>query len=139
MKKINGLALIVIGVLHSAIALGIPSAVGFSGIWQEIIDLGVIDAVKPNQLRIWGYYWFLVPGFLMILYGFLCHWIENQLDLPLPTFVGWGLLIFSCFCILLDIDSGFWLVLLVAVNAIANTSMNRKAWQPFMRDRKQEL
>ncbi len=119
MKKINGLALIVIGLLHSAIALGIPGTLGFSGIWQEIIGLGVVDAVKSNELRIWGYYWFLVPGFLMILYGFLCHWIENQLNLPLPAFVGWGLLIVSCFCILLDIDTGFWLVLLVAVNVIA--------------------
>ncbi|MCU0542050.1 MAG: DUF6463 family protein [Oscillatoriaceae cyanobacterium Prado104] len=121
MKKINGLALIAIGLLHSAIALGIPGAMGFSGIWQEIIDLGAIDAAKPNELRIWGYYWLLMPGFLLILFGFLCHWIENQLNLPLPAFVGWGLLIFSCFGILLDIDTGFWLVLLVAVNAIVTS------------------
>ncbi|MBE9094119.1 DUF6463 family protein [Tychonema sp. LEGE 07203] len=118
MEKISGLALIVLGLVHSLIALAIPGAIGFSGIWQEIIDAGVVDTVKPESLRIWGYYWFLVLGFLMIIYGLLCYWIENQLNQPLPSFAGWSLLVFSGFCIVLDIDTGVWLVLLVAINAI---------------------
>lgn len=119
MKQINGIALIAIGLLHILVALLMPGIIGFSGVWQDIIEAGTFDAVKIDNLRIWGYYWFLVPGFFLILYGILCHWIENQLHLPLPAFVGWGLLIVSCFCILLDVDTGFWLVLLVAINAIA--------------------
>jgi hypothetical protein len=118
MNKISGIALVAFGLLHILIELLIPGALGFSGIWPEIIDAGVVDAVKPGDLRIWGYYWFLVPGFLVILLGLLCHWIEHQLNRPLPMFFGWGLLLVSCFCILLDVDTGFWLVLLVAVNAI---------------------
>jgi hypothetical protein len=47
-----------------------------------------------------------------------CLWFDEQLGRPLPWFLGWGLLIIACFCIVLDIDTGFWLVLLVAVNAI---------------------
>jgi hypothetical protein len=80
-----------------------PGAIGFSGIWKEIGDVGVVDAVKSESLRIWGYYWFLVPGFLMILYGLLCHWIENHLSRPLPSFAGWGLLAVAGFGIVLDI------------------------------------
>jgi hypothetical protein len=80
MRKISGLALITLGWLHSLIALIMPGAIGFGGIWQEIAEVGVVDAVKPEALRIWGYYWFLVPGFFLILYGFLCYWIEHQLD-----------------------------------------------------------
>lgn len=96
-----------------------PGAIGFSGIWQQIADVGVFDAVKSDSLQIWGYYWFLMCGFLEIIYGFLCHWIENQLNVPLPSFVGWGLLLVAGFGIVLDLDTGFWLVLVVAINAIA--------------------
>jgi hypothetical protein len=84
MKKISGLALIVIGLLHSLIALAIPGAIGFSGIWQDIINAGVIDAATPDAPGIWGYYWFLASGLLMMIYGFLCYWIENQLNQPFP-------------------------------------------------------
>jgi Family of unknown function (DUF6463) len=73
MKKISGYALVIIGLLHSLIGLVLPGAIRFSGIWQEIIDVGVIDAAKPDSLRIWGYYWVLMPGFIMILLEFLCH------------------------------------------------------------------
>jgi len=119
MKKISGAALVSIALLHSLIGLIAPGLIGFKDILQDIANLGVIDAVKPDTLRIWGYYWFLISGFLLMLFGCLCHWIENHLDLPLPPFTGWGLLVIACFGIVLDIDSGFWLVLLVALNAIA--------------------
>lgn len=119
MSKISGMALVAIGLLHLLTGLVIPQMIGFSGIWQEIVDVGVIDAVTPESLRIWGYYWYLVPGLFVILLGLLCHWIEHQLNQPLPLFLGWGLLIATCFCIVLDIDTGFWLVSLVAMNAIA--------------------
>ncbi|NJR48386.1 MAG: hypothetical protein HC780_01355 [Leptolyngbyaceae cyanobacterium CSU_1_3] len=132
MGKINGFALIVFGLLHSLVALVIPGAIGFSGIWQDIIEAGVLDVVKPDSLRIWGYYWFLALGFLMTLYGFLCYWIENQLNQPLPSFAGWSLLIFSVFCIVLDVDTGFWLVLLVAVNEIV-ASWRKHPVQPNVR------
>jgi hypothetical protein len=129
MTKISGLALVAIGLLHTLIALIMPGAIGFSGIWQEIANVGVVDAVKPESLRIWGYYWFLVPGFLMLLYGLLCYWIEHQLGRPLPLFAGWGLLMLACFCIVLDIDTGFWLVLLVAVNAIVASQRTLQSGQ----------
>jgi hypothetical protein len=117
-KKISGLALMVIGLLHSLIALATPGAVGFSGIWQDIINAGVVDAATPDAPVIWGYYWFLASGLLMMIYGCLCYWIENQLNQLLPSFAGWSLLILSALGIVLDLDTGFWLVLLVAINAI---------------------
>lgn len=127
MQKISGLALIIIGLLHSAIALLIPGTIGFSGIWEEIFDIGVFDAVNPEYIRILGYYWFVISGLLAILYGLLCHWIENQLNYPLPPFVGWGLLTLACFGIALDIDTGLWLVLLVAINAIVASQRSKRS------------
>jgi hypothetical protein len=121
MPKVSGLALVAIGLLHTLVTLAMPEVIGFDGIWQEIAEAGVVDAVTPESLRIWGYYWFLVPGFLTILCGLLCHWIEHYLQRPLPLFLGWGLLAIACFCIVLDLDTGFWLVLLIAVNAIASS------------------
>jgi hypothetical protein len=130
MKKISGFVLSIIGLLHSLLALVMPGTIGFSGIWSEIMDVGVIDAAKPDSLRIWGYYWFLMPGFIMILFGLLCYWIENQLNVSLPWFVGWGLLLVACFGILLDLDTGFWLVLLVAINAIIASHRGNQSRQP---------
>jgi hypothetical protein len=127
MKKISGLALIIIGLLHSAIAVLIPGAIGFRNIWQKIAEVGVFDAAKPESLAIWGYYWFVIAGLFTILYGFLCHWIENQLNHPLPPLVGWGLLAFACFGIVLDLESGFWLVLLVAVNALVASQRSKRS------------
>lgn len=126
MKKVSGLALVSIALLHSLIGLIAPGLIGFEGIWQDIANSGVIDAAKPDALRIWGYYWFLISGLFLMLFGGVCHWIENQLDLPLPPFAGWGLLVIACFGIVLDIDSGFWLVLLIALNAIAVSRFRRQ-------------
>lgn len=128
--KGSGLALIAIGLIHVLIALFIPGAIGFGGIWQEIANVGVIDAVNPESLRVWGYYWFLVSGFFTVLYGFLCRWIEHHLNRPLPGFAGWGLLMIACFGIVLDIDTGFWLVLLIAINAIVASQRVPQFGQP---------
>ncbi|MBE9079089.1 hypothetical protein IQ241_17590 [Romeria aff. gracilis LEGE 07310] len=126
MSKISGTALIAIGLLHSLLALLMPGIFGFSDIWQDIAAAGVVDAASPESLRIWGYYWLLMPGFLLIPFGLLCYWIEHQLDLPLPSFVGWGLLAIALFGIVLDIDTGFWLVLVVAINAIVASRLKQK-------------
>lgn len=129
MKKITGLALVVVGLLHSLIGLVMPGLIGFSGIWTEILDARVIDAVNPESLRIWGYYWFLIAGLLTILYGFLCYWVEHQLSLQLPSFAGWGLLAIASFGIVLDIDTGFWVVLLIAINAIVASHRSQQPSQ----------
>ncbi|MGF1567107.1 MAG: DUF6463 family protein [Nodosilinea sp.] len=118
MPKISGLVLVAIALLHSLVGLTLPGLVGFEDIWQEIADAGVLDAAKPEALRIWGYYWFLVSGFLLMLCGGLCHWIEHHLDRSLPAFAGWGLLAIALFGIGLDLDTGFWLVLPVAINML---------------------
>jgi len=117
MHGINGLALVAIGVLHS-LALFLPGAIGFPGIWSEIRDAGVVDAVSSKALRIWGYYWFLMPGFALIVLGILCVWVERSLKRPVPGQVGWALLFLAAFGIVLDTDTGFWLVLAVAISII---------------------
>ena len=116
MRGVNGIALIVIGLLHS-LALVIPGAIGFQGIWSEIRRTGVIDAVSGSSganLRVWGYYWFLIPGFMLIILGMLCAWVERSVQRSVPAFVGWALLAFCAFAILPDTGTGFWLVVAVA-------------------------
>lgn len=117
MRRVNGIALVAIGLLHS-LALVLPGAVGFGGIWSEIVEAGFVDAVSTKALRIWGYYWFLMPGFALVVLGLLCAWVERRLDRPLPAFVGWTLLAFSVFGIVLDLDTGFWLVAAVSVSIV---------------------
>lgn len=118
MPKISGLALVAIALLHSLVGLIWPELVGFGNIWPDIAAAGVVDVAKPEALRIWGYYWFLLSGFLLMLFGGLCHWIEHHLSCSLPAFAGWGLLVIALFGIGLDLDTGFWLVLPVAINVL---------------------
>jgi len=117
MRGINGVALVVIGLLHS-VALFVPGAIGFPGIWSEIREAGFVDAVSSSALRIWGYYWFLMLGFALIVLGMLCAWVERTLKRAVPARVGWALLALAAFGIILDTDTGFWLGLLVAVSMI---------------------
>jgi len=117
MRRVSGILLIAIGLLHS-LALVIPGAIGFQGIWREIAQAGFLDAVSSKSLRIWGYYWFLIPGFLMIVFGLLCHWVEHRLNHPVPAVVGWALFVLTVFGVLLDTNTGFWLVMAVAINII---------------------
>lgn len=117
MRGVNGLALVAIGLLHS-LALFLPVAIGFPGIWSEIHDAGLVDAVSSKALRIWGYYWFLMPGFVLIVLGLLCAWVERSLMRPVPALVGWALAFLAVFGIVLDTDTGFWLVLFVAISMI---------------------
>jgi len=117
MRGVNGLALVAIGLLHS-LALFLPGAIGFPGIWSEIRDAGLVDAVSSKALRIWGYYWFLMPDFVLIVLGMLCAWVERSLMRPVPALVGWALAFLAVFGIVLDTDTGFWLVLFVAISMI---------------------
>lgn len=117
MRGINGLVLVGIGLLH-CLALFLPGAIGFPGIWSEIRDAGLVDAVSSKALRIWGYYWFLMPGFVLIVLGMLCAWVERSLMRPVPAPVGWALVLCAVFGIVLDTDTGFWLVLFVASSMI---------------------
>lgn len=132
MKSISGLALAAIGLIHCLVAFLMPGAIGFGGVWKEIVGAGIIDAVKAESLRIWGVYWFLMPGLLMIIFGLLCHWIENRLRHPLPSFAGWTLLAAASFGIILDLDTGFWLVLLIAVNMIVVSRRAKQADQQLV-------
>jgi hypothetical protein len=51
------------------------------------------------------------------------------LNAPLPTFFGWGLFVVAGFGILLDVDTGFWLVLIVAINAIVVSQQGDRSRQ----------
>ncbi len=117
MRGVNGLALIVIGLVHS-LALIRPGIVGFEGVWSEIARAGYVNSVSIEAPRIWGYYWFLMPGFALIVLGIVCAWVERTLNRTLPARAGWALLGFAAFGIALDTNTGFWLVLAVAVNIV---------------------
>ncbi len=117
MRRVNGVALVVIGLVHS-MALAFPGIIGLDGVWSEIARAGYVNAVSPEAPRIWGYYWFLMPGFALIVLGIVCAWVERSLDRALPARVGWALLGLAAFGIVLDTNTGFWLVLLVAISII---------------------
>ncbi|MBI1749247.1 MAG: hypothetical protein HY234_07255 [Acidobacteria bacterium] len=105
--------LIAIGLLHSV--LGIVWAAGSPALRAEFIRSGLLDAVNDHSPRATFYFWFLLAGFCMILLGQLGLWAERALQRPLPAFVGWELLVIALFGVVLDPDSGFWLLLALAI------------------------
>ncbi len=123
MRGISGLLLIAIGVLHTVV--GIFN--GYSVLSQ--ISRATFSTETSRQLvaalgRQFAF-WFLFGGFLMLALGHLLTWIERRLGRPVPSFIGWELLVLSVAGLLAMPVSGFWLVFAVAIYTIVKARRTR--------------
>jgi hypothetical protein len=110
MRGVAGILLAGIGVLH--LLLGTFLA---THLWEAIAAGHVVNPVESHRPGVTLEFWFLMFGFPLLFLGHLCAWVERRLHHRVPAFVGWELLALSLLGIVLDPDSGFWLVLGVAV------------------------
>ena len=113
MRGTSGLLLIGIGVLHTVFG----AFQGYSLLSQ--ISRTTFSTETGRQLvTALGkefIFWFLFGGFVMLILGHLLAWIEKRLNHPLPSFVGWELLVLSVIGLVILPVSGFWLVLALAI------------------------
>ena len=123
MRKVNGHLLIFSGFFH--MLLGVLSGFGqlkfivSYGIWNALGQqsqsqcLASLGCAQANAL-----WWFVSWGAMLVILGAVVFWVERCLHQRVPTAVA-CLLFFLCLlsAILMPV-SGFWFVMLVAMNMI---------------------
>lgn len=106
-----GKSIMIIGAIHTAFGLAV-----FRSTLAEIFREGFVNTVNGQPLREFAF-WFLVFGFLAIIFGALVDWCERQ-DVKLPKFLGWSLLALTLIIVTIMPISGGWLLLIPAIGAI---------------------
>jgi hypothetical protein len=74
-----------------------------------MVRAGVFDSVGDDTNPRAAAFWFLVTGCLIALLGWLCRWVEVQMDRPLPAGLGWGLVLLGVACVVPMPLTGAWL------------------------------
>lgn len=100
--KYSGWYLVAVGVIHNAVGLLLGQ-----DILINIIKDGLINTIHMEYDRNF-LFWFLMIGFFWI--GIGIHWqsILRTYERPLPSFLGWGVLIFALMGVMLSPLSGIW-------------------------------
>ena len=112
MHRFGGHVLTAIGGLHLAVG-SLAYARPLAAIGRD----GFVNAVDGHVDRD-AAFWFLMTGVLLVLLGQLVRWAQRRLG-TLPAFLGWSLLALAAVGAILMPFSGFWLLLVAAVLALA--------------------
>ena len=111
MRGIAGTLLAVIGALH--VGLGLAVAGSLRGAVASGRVVNPVESFANSSISL--EFWFLMFGLPLLILGHLAAWVERRFECRLPAFVGWELLGVSALGVVLDPDSGFWLLLVVAL------------------------
>ncbi len=106
-----GKSIMIIGAIHSAFGF-----VVFRSTLAEIIRDGLVNTVNGQPMREFAF-WFIIFGFLAIIFGMFVDWGERQ-DLKLPKFLGWSLLALTLIIVTTMPISGGWLLFIPTIGAI---------------------
>lgn len=106
-----GKSIMIIGAIHSAFGFVI-----FRSTLAEIFRDGLVNTVNGQPMREVAF-WFIVFGFLAIIFGALIDWCERQ-SVKLPKFLGWSLLALTTVIVTIMPISGGWTLLIPAIGLI---------------------
>lgn len=110
-KKWIGRVIILIGVVH--LFYGITT---YGTTWSKMFRDGLFNTVDGSPAHE-AAFWFIFFGFLMLIFGGLVDWFENNKQ-QLPLFLGWSLLALSVAGVVMMPVSGWWFLIVSAVGAI---------------------
>ena len=124
--SIGGFLLIGLGVLHTLAGIieGWPQMVAIidQGLWNALGQQSQDLCINSSScLQMNGIWWFTAWGLMLVLYGFVCLWIERSQKKMVPEFISWFIFFIATLCAVLMPESGFWLVSAVAVYMVINT------------------
>lgn len=102
-----GLLMMATGALHTLLGFLV-----FTGPARAIWQAGVWNSIARDYSRA-TILWFTCSGVLLLLMGYLMHWILRQQ--PLPRALGVGLAVLGLAGGVIMPASGFWLVLVLAI------------------------
>ncbi len=117
--KWSGMFLAATGLIHTLYAL-----IAQGGIWMAIFRDGAVGAVGANADRSYAL-WFFMCGILLVMWGITLHYYTRQTQKPVPSFLGYTLLLFAAAGCIFEPVSGFWLLLPQALLMIAAGRKNR--------------
>jgi hypothetical protein len=118
MKKWIGKSIMIIGAIHSLIGI-----VMFHPMLAEIIEEGIFNTVNGQVLRELAF-WFIIFGYLAIIFGLLIDWCERR-EIKLPGFLGWNLLALTLLIVIIMPISGGWFLLAPAIGAILRSESSK--------------
>lgn len=123
MFKINGILLMLSGLLHSMLGCvsGWPqlTTIYSTGLWRALTPHSQALCMQSlSCMQINAMWWFIVFGFMLFLIGLGVHWVEWHLQRCFPYVFCCGLFLVSIICGLLMPASGFWFVAIIALNMI---------------------
>ena len=111
-----GKSIMIIGAIHSAFGF-----VVFHSTLAEIIREGLVNTVNGQPMREFAF-WFIVFGFLAIIFGMFVDWCERQ-GIKLPEFFGWSLLALTLIIVTIMPISGGWLLFIPTIGAILRSRL----------------
>jgi hypothetical protein len=111
MKRWIGRWIIGVGVIHCGFG-----AVVFSSTWRTLLSEGLFNTVNGQAEREFPF-WFFAFGLLAILLGAAIDHLE-QLGLPLPAFLAWGLLALNVIFLVVMPISGGWLLVPAVIGGL---------------------
>ena len=103
MKYWIGLSIIGIGTLHC-----IVGGLVLGHVFQELLGEGLFNTVNQQPLRE-AFYWFMAFGLLLMLFGWLIYWLEQQ-AVTLPRNLAILLSVFLVILLFIMPISGAWLM-----------------------------
>lgn len=103
--KWSGLFIVITGLIHILYAL-----IDQGSIWAAIFRDGAVDAIDGDASRSFAF-WFFVSGIILILWGITMHCYIKQTQKPVPSLLGYALLLFAAAGCIFEPVSGFWLFL----------------------------
>ena len=77
-------------------------------IYLEILKLGFINAIEPDFVRTFAF-WFFICGIMLIIFGQTLHYYIRKTNRQPPISLGYWMLTLSVFGCLAMPASGFWL------------------------------
>jgi hypothetical protein len=101
--KYSGILLTATGVIHTILGLLMGR-----DIYWEILKSGFINAIEPDFVRAFAF-WFFVCGIMLIIFGQTLHYYIRKANRQPPISLGYWMLAFSVFGCLAMPASGFWL------------------------------
>jgi len=107
--RLSGIFILATAVIHTVFA--------FVFGWTVMVDIareGVFNTVPPHMDRE-AFLWFFIAGFILFMFGLVCHWIIKTSNKPLPAFIGWWMLVLMIIIAVLEPASGWCLFLPTAL------------------------
>ncbi|MBA3645245.1 MAG: hypothetical protein H0W63_03635 [Gemmatimonadaceae bacterium] len=116
MRRWIGWSVIAVGLIHLFLGFLL-----FRNELRDIVAAGLVNSLGDREPHRYLAFWFTFAGIVTVLLGYLIDWVEHVVRRPLPAGVGWSLLAMAIVGAAMSPVSGFWLLFIPALGAVAQS------------------